>query len=101
MSKPSACRVERRFSGATRPVLGDAGTIAPFGLVFADPPYGKGLGETALRSAIKGGWLLPGALCVVEESASAHFDPGDAFSVLDQREYGDTVIRFVEATGTR
>ena len=31
--------------------LGDAGTIAPFGLLFADPPYGKGLGETALRSA--------------------------------------------------
>ena len=31
--------------------LGEAGTVAPFGLVFADPPYGKGLGERALRSA--------------------------------------------------
>ena len=28
--------------------LGEAGTLAPFGLVFADPPYGKGLGERAL-----------------------------------------------------
>ena len=25
--------------------LGEAGNIQPFGLVFADPPYGKGLGE--------------------------------------------------------
>lgn len=77
--------------------LGDAGTIAPFGLVFADPPYGKGLGEAALRSAHKGGWLQQGALCVVEEAASAHFSPGEEFSVLDDRGYGDTVIRFIEA----
>ena len=80
--------------------LGDAGTIAPFGLVFADPPYGKGLGEVALRSALRGGWLLPGALCVVEETASAFFSPGEGFSVVEERNYGDTVIRFVEATGT-
>jgi 16S rRNA (guanine966-N2)-methyltransferase len=79
--------------------LGDAGTIAPFGLVFADPPYGKGLGETALRSALRGGWLLSGALCVVEEAASASFAPGDGFSILDERSYGDTVIRFIEAAG--
>ena len=39
--------------------LGPAGTIAPFGLVFADPPYGKGLGEAALKSARGGGWLAP------------------------------------------
>ena len=31
--------------------LGDVGTILPFGLLFADPPYGKGLGEQALESA--------------------------------------------------
>jgi 16S rRNA (guanine966-N2)-methyltransferase len=81
--------------------LGDVGTIAPFGVVFADPPYGKGLGEMALRSALKGGWLLPGALCVVEEASSAHFAPGEGFSVVDERGYGDTVIRFIEATGAR
>ena len=80
---------------ATR--LGEAGSLGPFGLVFADPPYGKGLGERALRSAREGGWLAPGALCVVEEAASASFEPGEGFSVIDQRSYGDTVIRFVES----
>ncbi|MBX3576419.1 MAG: 16S rRNA (guanine(966)-N(2))-methyltransferase RsmD [Rhizobiaceae bacterium] len=79
---------------ATR--LGEVGTIQPFGLVFADPPYGKGLGERALQSARAGGWLQPDALCVVEEAASAPFEPGAGFAVVDQRDYGDTVIRFVE-----
>ena len=77
--------------------LGEAGTMAPFNLVFADPPYGKGLGERALRSAADGGWLAPGALCVVEEAASASFEPGSGFSAIDERGYGETVIRFIEA----
>lgn len=77
--------------------LGNAGTIPPFGLVFADPPYGKGFGERALQAARQGGWLLPGALCVVEETASVGFDPGPGFDVLDERNYGETVIRFIEA----
>jgi 16S rRNA (guanine966-N2)-methyltransferase len=76
--------------------LGEAGTVQPFGLVFADPPYGKGLGERALRSARAGGWLSPGALCVVEEAAAASFDPGEGFSVIDERDYGETTIRFIE-----
>lgn len=77
--------------------LGDAGTLGPFGLVFADPPYGKGLGERALRSARAGGWLASGALCVVEEAAAASFEPGPGFSIVDERAYGETVIRFIEA----
>lgn len=76
--------------------LGEAGTLAPFGLVFADPPYGKGLGERALRSALAGGWLAPGALCVVEEKASAPFEPGADFVTADERSYGETVIRFLQ-----
>ncbi|MCC2687675.1 MAG: rsmD [Rhizobiaceae bacterium] len=77
--------------------LGDAGTIAPCGLVFADPPYGRRLGEAALRSARQGGWMLPGALCLIEEDAAATFVPGEGFEVLDERRYGDTVIRFLKA----
>ncbi len=76
--------------------LGPAGTVQPFGLVFADPPYGKGLGEAALKSARDGGWLAPNALCVVEESAAAAFDPGAGFSVIDERSYGETIIRLIE-----
>ena len=77
--------------------LGIAGTVAPFGLVFADPPYGRGLGEAALHSARQGGWILPGALCLVEEAAAAIFVPGEGFEIVDERRYGDTVMRFLKA----
>jgi 16S rRNA (guanine966-N2)-methyltransferase len=77
--------------------LGEAGALGGFGLVFADPPYGKGLGERALRSAADGGWLAPKALCVIEEAANAPFEPGPGFPMIEERAYGDTVIRFIEA----
>ena len=93
-----AARAAPRSSAATRPVSAMPARSQPFGLVFADPPYGKGLGEAALRSARRGGWLLPGALCVVEEAAvGCHSTPGEGFAVLDERGYGDTIIRFIEA----
>jgi 16S rRNA (guanine966-N2)-methyltransferase len=86
-----ATRIYRR--DATK--LGPAGTLKPFGLVFADPPYGKGLAEGALQSALAGGWLLPEAIAVVEERADAEFALPPGFALIDQRDYGDTAIRFL------
>jgi len=74
--------------------LGDAGTIQPFDLVFADPPYGKGLAERAIASALAGGWLKPAALIVVEEAASSPFAPPPGVDLLERRDYGDTGIAF-------
>lgn len=85
-------KIFRRDAGK----LGAAGTVQPFDLVFADPPYGKGLGEAALHSALAGDWLAADALCVVEESAAAAFDPGPGFSIVDERSYGETIIRLIE-----
>jgi len=79
--------------------LGDAGTLAPFGLVFADPPYGKGLGEKALAAAAAGGWLRPHALAVLEERTQAVFAPPSSFDLLDRRTYGGTAIYFMRAHG--
>ncbi len=77
--------------------LGPAGTVAPFALAFADPPYGKGLGEEALASAFAGGWLKPGALVVLEEAASAGIAAIPGLAVLDTRRAGDTQIVFLRA----
>ena len=65
------------------------------GLMFLDPPYGKGLGEAALASAHAGGWLAPGALVVWEESSAP--PPLDGFTQLDQRKYGDTIVTILRA----
>lgn len=78
---------------ATR--LGEAGTIMPFDLLFADPPYRKGLGEKALAAAGAGGWLKPDALALVEEAADAPFALPEDFTLLDERRWGDSVVRFL------
>ncbi|ADZ71850.1 16S rRNA (guanine(966)-N(2))-methyltransferase RsmD [Polymorphum gilvum] len=79
---------------ATR--LGPAGTIEPFDLVFADPPYGKGLGERALASARAGGWLKPGAVCVLEERAGVAIEVPEGFTERDRRTAGDSQVLFLE-----
>lgn len=73
--------------------LGAAKTA--FDLVFLDPPYGKGLGEAALRAAMAGGWIAPGALIVWEEGGAVTVP--DGLSLLDERGFGDTIVRVLEA----
>ena len=72
--------------------LGDAGTMAPFALAFLDPPYGKGLGEKALTALRDGNWLLPGAVAVLEERATAEVNWPEGFAPFDHRTYGDTQV---------
>jgi 16S rRNA (guanine966-N2)-methyltransferase len=78
--------------------LGAANPIEPFGLVFCDPPYGKGLASAALVAARDGGWLLPDALVVVEEEAGAFTPPG-GFKELERRDYGDTQVTVLRHIG--
>lgn len=75
--------------------LGAAHPVEPFSLVFADPPYGKGLAENALASARDGGWLTPDALIVVEEAADAAFMAPDGFDEIERRAYDDTILAFL------
>jgi 16S rRNA (guanine966-N2)-methyltransferase len=75
--------------------LGAVGTVLPFNLVFVDPPYGRHLGEAALAAAAKGDWLASGTICVVEESASAELDVPEGFTIVDEREIGDSRIWFL------
>lgn len=77
--------------------LGPAGNMAPYDVAFLDPPYGKGLGEKALVALAGGGWLLPDALCVLEERKGVEIAVPDAYDVVDQRTWGDTqavLLRF-------
>lgn len=79
--------------------LGPVAPQEPFTVVFADPPYGKGLGEKALRSAVEGGWLAANALVVLEEAGTASPNPGSDFELLDERAYGETMIRLYRFSG--
>src|SRR5205085_10461654 len=75
--------------------LGPAHPVEPFSLVFLDPPYGKGLAQRALASLRDGGWLLPGAMLVVEEAKAAGFTVPQGFEELERRAYDDTEFVFL------
>ncbi|MEZ5900261.1 MAG: 16S rRNA (guanine(966)-N(2))-methyltransferase RsmD [Hyphomicrobiaceae bacterium] len=75
--------------------LGPAGNIEPFDLAFLDPPYGKGLAEKSLQSLVQGGWLIDGAICVVEDRIGVSFTIPTGLIDLDQRFWGDTLVRFL------
>ncbi|WP_316226940.1 16S rRNA (guanine(966)-N(2))-methyltransferase RsmD [Bradyrhizobium sp. SZCCHNS3052] len=78
--------------------LGPARPVEPFSLVFLDPPYGKGLAEKALASLRDGGWLVPSALLVVEESKAAAFKAPEGFEELERRAYDDTEFVFLRGS---
>src|SRR5262249_31088690 len=90
-----ATRIFRR--DATR--LGRVHPLEPFSLVFADPPYGRRLAETALVSAREGSWLRPGALVIIEEAVKSRFAAPEGFEELERRVYDDT--EFVLLKGAR
>jgi 16S rRNA (guanine966-N2)-methyltransferase len=84
------CKIWRR--DATD--LGPSAPQSPYGLVFVDPPYGKGLGEKALASLVAGGWLAPQAIVVLEEAEKVEVADVPGLTLIDSRTYGDTQVRF-------
>lgn len=88
-------------TGRTRLLRQDATRLGqaeqPCGLVFLDPPYGKGLGQRAIAAALAGGWVAPGALIVWEEAAAVDLPEG--LTALETRRYGDTWISLARHEG--
>lgn len=93
MGATGDCKIWRR--DALR--LGKLQNMTPFDLVFADPPYGKGLGEKALTSAHENGWLAPSALCVLEETTKVQIEAPTGLEEIDRRGYGETQIIFLRS----
>jgi len=62
----------------------------PFDLVFADAPYGSGLGTMALEALATENWLMADALAVVEVEAKEAMEPPTGFRQIDDRTYGRT-----------
>jgi len=88
-------RIHRRDAtdlGAKPAGLGD-----PFDLVFLDPPYARGLGETALAKLQHGGWINPGAL-IVYECGGDETPPTPGYEELDVRDYGAAKVLFLRAS---
>jgi 16S rRNA (guanine966-N2)-methyltransferase len=70
-----------------------------FGMAFLDPPYAKGLGETALAKLAAGGWLAPGAIVVLERGADEPPLAVAGYEQLDVRDYGAAKVWFLRYPG--
>ena len=72
----------------------------PYGLLFADPPYGRDLGIRALASARAGSWTAPGAVVVLEQGAAEPVPAPAGLILRDDRRYGETRILIFEDVAT-
>lgn len=84
------CKIWRR--DATD--LGPCAPLPRFDLVFADPPYGKGLGTKALQALVQGEWINGGGIVVLEENEKAEVPEVAGLTLIDERGYGETKVRF-------
>jgi len=76
---------------------------APYDVAFLDPPYALTDDEVAadLAALDAQGWLVPGALVVVERAArSAEPAWPVGFEDTRQKKYGETVLWYVHAAPT-
>ena len=92
-----AARVHRRDATDLGVRPGSAGEA--FDLAFLDPPYRKGLGETALQRLREGGWLKQGALVVFERGSDEGDFTADGYEALDARDYGAARVHFLRFEG--
>jgi 16S rRNA (guanine966-N2)-methyltransferase len=90
-------------AGRTRLMRADAAALGArterdgpaFDLAFLDPPYGQGLGETALGRLLAGDWLAPGALAVLERGLVDERIATPGFELLDERRWGAAAVAFL------
>lgn len=85
-----------RFRIVRKDVLAALGKTPdrPFGLVFADPPYGKGLLAPALDKLWEKQWIEPGGMLLAEVEASLGPEdlPVSGLELLADRLFGQTRI---------
>jgi 16S rRNA (guanine966-N2)-methyltransferase len=92
-----ATRVHRRDATDLGSRPASAGPA--FDLAFLDPPYRKGLGETALKGLAEGGWVAPGAVAVFERASDEPAADVEGWELLDARDYGAARVLFLRAAG--
>jgi 16S rRNA (guanine966-N2)-methyltransferase len=69
----------------------------PCDLVMLDPPYGSGLGDTALARLAANGWIAPHALISVETGRKDVLETD--FEVLAVRDHGKARLHLMRAPG--
>lgn len=84
------------LAGRCRLIRGDARRFlrgrpgGSYGLVFVDPPYGRGLAGPAVNALSRGGWLDPGAFVAAEVEKGAEINAPESLAPVAERLFGQT-----------
>ena len=70
--------------------------VAPFDLIFMDPPYEEGDRTGTLEHLLETGLLAERGVVVVEGPKRHPLPPIPGARVVDERQYGDTLLTWVE-----
>lgn len=70
--------------------------LAPFDLIFVDPPYDRDLVNPTLQKIASSRLLSPEGMILVEHSPRETIGEIPGLRLTDQRKYGQTVISFLE-----
>ncbi|WP_144186783.1 16S rRNA (guanine(966)-N(2))-methyltransferase RsmD [Elioraea rosea] len=93
----AACRAGGRAHLIPGDALRPPPARAAAGLVFLDPPYGKGLVAPALAALVAAGWIAPEARVVAEIGADEASPDLPGFMLHDIRRWGAAQVLFVSA----
>ena len=77
-------------------VFQEANQLTQFDIVFADPPYDRGLVAKTLDLLGGTSLISKDGVLVVEHSFREDIVAGNELVLTDQRRYGDTVISFLK-----
>jgi 16S rRNA (guanine966-N2)-methyltransferase len=95
-----ACRAEPRGRVVRADATAPPPAPAPCGLVFLDPPYGKGLVAAALAALDRMGWIGREAVVVAELGAGEPFACPDGFIIEDERVIGAARVLMLRRRGS-
>lgn len=68
---------------------------APYGLIFLDAPYNKGLSEPVLEVLLQGGYVGANTLVVVETAADEELSIPEGLKLAEERVYGAARFSFL------
>jgi 16S rRNA (guanine(966)-N(2))-methyltransferase RsmD len=71
--------------------------VAPFDLIYVDPPYAAGLYAPIAAAVLRGGWLAPGGILVWECASDAVPEVPAGWQARERRRYGGSTVMLLEA----
>lgn len=70
--------------------------LVPYDIIFMDPPYHKGLVDTALDSLFKNNWIGDQTVIIAEMGSDENPILPDGFEIVDERIQGKQKIAFIK-----